>query len=308
MYQYHKFLFMSVFMLLFSFGLSVETVQGVEEAERVSSAYLSCITDAPVTNGKDGASFALVMGKTTTFVCTAKQAKTGASIKALLLGKQAYGTEAPAASASTLSLTDTAVTTTLTFPAVYQPGKYTYTFSLINTATQEVLVPETTLTGILKGTEQAKIATMSIREKNPLWGSPVTLNLALSLPEGQTLETDPIMLRVVMQDKTGKECAVLVENQAVTQVGGTNTLTLPQEGSCANVLSVTLQTKDGAALDQKTLAVAIAEKSAVQVPELSRSDALLARIPWLLLVGFVVTGVLVLALFGYFLIRKHRGY
>lgn len=308
MYQYHKFLFMSVFVLLFSFSLSIETAQGAEEAERVSLAYLSCIPETPVTAGKGGSSFTLSAGKTTTFVCTAKQTKAGETVTALLLGKQAYGTEAPAASANTLSLADAAVTTTLTFPVVYASGKYTYTFSLINTATQKVMVPEMTLIGTLKGTEQASIQTMSIREKNPLWGAPVTLNLALSLPEGQTLETDPIMLRVAMQDTEGQECAVLVENQAVTQVGGTNTLTLPQHGSCTNLLSVTLYAADKTMLDQKTLAVGIIERSATQVPELSRSDALLARIPWILLVGFVVTSVLVLALFGYFLIRKHRGY
>lgn len=307
MYQYHRFLFMSVLALLFSFGLSAQRVQGAEDVQ-VSSAYISCTPEAPLTSGKEGPSFALVAGKTTTFACTAKETKEGETVTALVLGKQAYGTEAPAASAGILSLADREMKTMLTFPVVYEVGKYTYTFSLINTATQEVMATDVTLTGILKGAGQASIQTMSIKEKNPLWGSPVTLNLALSLPEGQTLETDPIMLRVVMQDKQGQECAVLVENQAVTQVGGTNTLSLPQEGSCANLLSVTLSTKDGKTLDQKTLAIGIAEKSTVQAPELSRGDTFLSRTPWILLVGLVVTSVLVLALLGYFLIRRYRGY
>ncbi|MFZ3032122.1 MAG: hypothetical protein WA082_03735 [Candidatus Moraniibacteriota bacterium] len=307
MYQYHKFLFIGVLAVFVTLGFS-PVAQGAGEEASESSGFLSCTPKAEVVDGKGGPSFALSSGEATTFNCLAKQMTKGEAVTVMLLGKQAYGTEAPAASASTLFLADTAVATTLTFPAAYQPGKYTYTFSLIDTVTQKVIASEIPMTGTLKGTEQAKIGTMSIKEKNPLWGSAVTLNLALSLPEGQTLETDPIMLRIIMQDKQGKECVVLVENQAVTQVGGTNTLTLPQEGSCANMLSVTLSTADGKMLDQKTLAVGIAEKSTVNVSELSRSDALLARIPWILLVGFVVTSVLVLALFGYFLIRKHRGY
>lgn len=301
MYQYHKFLFMSAILLSF-FGLT-GIARGAEDASKLA-AQITCWQVVPEGVEQNG-SAVLSSGAQTTFSCLVGRTVEGEPLSVLLLGKQTYGTVPPAASANTLTLTNETSVATLVFPAVYEVGKYTYTFSLINTATQEVVAREFSLEGTLKGSEHATIEAMSIKEKRALWGTPITLNLALDIPEGQTLESDPLVVHIAMQDKEGKECAVLVDNQVVTQVGGTDTLTLPQEGTCINMLSVTLKDKDNAVLDQESLAVGMAEKTKDVIPQ---GDSLLTRVPPLLMTGMVVTGVLVLSLLGYFLIRRHRGY
>lgn len=302
------FFFTSIFVFIFSFGFPLEKAQGAEDirSSKPLTATLSCIPESTVITGEN---FVLFEGKETLFTCTVERVVKGSPLSVMLLGKQVRDKEVPAASSSSFTLADQVVKQTLVFPALYRGGKYVYTFSLVDTATRAAVSKEVILTGTLKSAKHALFQSVNVGETKPLWGAPLTIDYMLSFPEGQTLKTDPLTLRIVMQDIHGGECAVFAENQAVKEVNGAHAFTLPTQGACSNVLLVVLKAADGTVLEQRMLAIGLPEKKAPVAPSLfSKVISFIVGLPWMLKTGLIIMGVVALLFLTYVLIRKHRGY
>lgn len=293
----------------FSLALGVFFLTGsfvmipVVAAETTFPATLSCLSET----GTKGTSFSLMAGERAVFTCTAQTKGTGKAYGALLLGSQALGTETLVTSSSDLALTDTA-TTTLTFPPTFQSGTYRYTFSLIDTATKLPLARELVLSGILKGTGQPPIQAVTLKQKTALWGEPFTLNLTLQFPEGTNLKMEAYTLHVALQGAQGGECAVLTESAPVTSETLTLDLFLPQKAECANAVTVMLRDKTGFIVDQRALTVELPEKVAEQfnMQPLGASETFFGTPSIAIKVGLTLTSIFLLALIGYFLIKRNR--
>lgn len=303
-----KFFFTSIFVLVFSFGFSLQTAQGAEAQmqSKPPIATFSCVPEATVATGEN---FALLEGNQTVFTCKVERIMKGAPLSVMLLGKQTFGKEVPAASSSNFTLADQAVTTTLIFPEVYRSGKYLYAFSLADTATRAAVAKDVTMTGTLKSTKHALFQSVNVGGAIPRWGAPLTLDYTLSLPEGQTLETGPLTLRIAMQDKSGGECAVFVENQAIAKINGAQTFVLSEQGACNNVLLVVLKAADGTVLEQRVLAIGLPEKKAPVAPSFfSQVLGFIVGLSWIWKTILIIMGVGAFLFLIYALIRKHRGY
>lgn len=280
-----------------------------QAAQVQAAAALSCLPETPVTLVDGVGTFTLVSGDAVMFTCEAKGVS--GEVAALVLGKltDVKGV-ASASSSDVLLVGDTPTSTTLSFPAVFQSGDYRYTFTLFDKATSQPLTEEAVLLGVIKGTKQASIATVTFDREQYEWQDPFALTVGLDIPEGQDLNADKLMLHVTLADASGNDCVTLGDNVPVTSAQETLRLSFPPAGSCSNLVLLSLRANDGAILDQEFLAVGLPEATApaAQVVPAEGSEGVLASIPSLLLVFLGITGALLLVLVGYFFLRRRRGY
>lgn len=277
-----------------------------QAAQVQAAAALSCLPETPVTLVDGVGTFTLVSGDAVVFTCEAKGVS--GEVAALVLGKltDVKGV-ASASSSDVLLVGDALMSTTLSFPAVFQSGDYRYTFTLFDKATSQPLTEEAVLLGVIKGAKRASIATVTFDREQYEWQDPFALAVGLDIPEGQDLNADKLMLHVTLADASGNDCVTLGDNVPVTSAQETLRLKFPVTGSCSNLVLLSLRASDGAILDQEFLAVGLSEATAAaQAAPAEESESVLASIPSLLLVFLGITGALLLVLVGYFFLRKSR--
>lgn len=256
-----------------------------------------------------GKNFILTSGQKPTFLCSVVNADKTKTFSGMIVGKETNGeTTLAVASTSVVLPASGSAEATLQFPAVFQNGTYRYAFTLFDAETKQSLAKEVTLIGVIKGTKRPQILSVVPDKTNYAWGAPLTLTVALDLPKGDTLVSDTLLFDVAMQDRSGKGCAVLAENQTVTQVTETLLLRFPQEGNCVNAITLVLKSQDGNVIDQKVIAVGLPEMKApaVAAPVIDTDSRAFFQMPRTLVVGVILTTMLFCALGGYFLVLKKR--
>lgn len=288
--------------LAFLFVLAPSMVQAEESMPAVS---LFCVPMAVIEKGALADTFPLTQGQETVFSCTVSALEKEKTMSVLLMGKQAYEKELPAATGTEVVLSGEPVVTTISFPVVYRFGTYQYTFSVIDLATKQEVGGPNQFVGVLKGEGRASIKDMSVDKEQYQWQDPVSLHLSLMIPEGVKIENEKLSLHVAVQNQQGGECVVLEDNRAVTEAEADYALSLPREESaCTNALSVILK-QDETVVDQRTLAVRLKDATQSNGAEQS-GENIFSKIPKSLLIGIGLTVLFCLALAGYFLMRKER--
>ncbi len=287
----------------------VMPMQTVRAADEASSVAFFCVPQSAEKKLSAGGIFTLDGGEKVSFSCGAKTTDAKAGFSAMLVGKQVDPQGALAGSGS--SLTQESSNTTLEFPAVFQPGLYTYTFSLIDTKTKQPLAEDIVLTGKVEGgKEQPRILSVTLDKERYEWGMPAALTALLEVSNGDTPQSKGLTLAVSLQDKEGKMCRMLIDDQPIEVVQDTYQFTLPEAGACANTLEVVLKTKQGdkgMILDKKLVAFGVPEMKTFDGEGFTLPNGgFLAALPQSLLIGLVVTGGLFLVLIGYFLMKKKR--
>lgn len=280
---------------------------GARAAEDEYPVSLFCSPEEAEIDASGG--FVQTTGTITTIVCEMTDSMKDRSVSAFLLGKQTFEGASLSTLGSDVILTgNTSLKTTLPFPAVFQNGEYQYTFSLIDKGTQKVLAKESYLVGTTKGdTPRIKIASATISEGQHKWQSPFDLTVTFDIPKEYDFQSNPISLHVGMRDILGNECAVLLQKHFIRTESQKFGLFFPEEGNCINGVTVSLQDKTSAVVDQKILAVGLPDRKPINEEVASPSSGqtgFLKNIPLAIQVGLVITTILILTLGGYFLLRK----
>lgn len=194
----------------------------------------------------------------------------------------------------------------LVFPAVFQGGQYQYVFALTDLKTGEVMSINSVKTGEVTALPLVVKLAASVDKERYDWGEGFTLTTTLDTKE-QDIATLGMVLSVAMRDTSDNECTVLLDSQPITEIQTTTTLVFPPEGACVNTVVVAIKNKEGAVLDQQTLAVGLPEKKA---SDIDTNNELVSEsfgsIPGLFKAGLAMTMMLILSLIGYFLIRKQQ--
>ncbi len=300
------FLFRLAMLNVVLFGLG-SSYHGAQAAETDPTLSLDCFP--PGAEISDQATFVQTSGTATTIVCEVLGAATDTELSVFVLGKQVFDGVAIASSGGDVSVKgEESGDVTLSFPAVFQAGKYQYTFSVMNKETGEVLITKAAFSGVIEGNAlSAKIAAVIFDKEQYLWQTPAELTVDTVLSEGQVLQPDTLSLRVVMEDAAGNECAVLVENAPVVGTVERLSIVFPPEGQCANAVRIMLQDKSGTVLDQKIVAVNFPIKSErFGMNQGSLSEGIFGNVSFFLRVGLVGTIILLLALGGFFMMRKKK--
>lgn len=229
----------------------------------VLSGWLSVAADSlaaemPVTLActLDGRS-ELKKGVAVTFVCSVTS-ETNRTYTTMLLAKQSLNNVVTAASSAHLSLGVKATTQTkIEFPAIYQPGSYTYTFSLMDIESKSAIAEEIQLMLPLAGSTQATLGEVVPDKIVYQWGESVNLTVSLETSGDEAVDMGKLSLSAALQSALGDNCLMLVENRPVGKSNDTYTLNLPRESSCTNGLAVTLRDESGSALDRKVVALGL---------------------------------------------------
>jgi len=280
----------------------------------VRAAEADMLTCAPKSGSIEGGKFSLKAGELIQFSCTVTNQ--GESFSGMLLGKQFLGEQAQGASSSDVKIDKGGKSdASLQFPAVSSSGNYRFTFVVMDYKTKAATSKEVSLTGVLGGEAQPSITNASIADGKYEWSAPFALTLALTLPQGKTLDPKAVSFDAVMVDQAGQSCGTVVNGQAVTQDTDTYKLKFPERGSCVNnALLVILKNATGTAIDKKTLAVNITlpanTQAQVQEPaQVQTSTSMEAPASSGLktvMIALIATALLVLALAGYFVLRRKR--
>lgn len=297
-----KYMFRSMYQIgiVAAFLILVPTLVRAEEAKKDPVVSLLCTPMVVVEKGANSDAFPLTAGQGTTFTCSASSLNKEEK-RVLLMGKETYEKDLPAATVTEVTLSAEPVFSTLTFPAAYRTGAYGYTFSVIDLETKEEVATPNLFQGVLKGEAKAVIKELGVDKEQYQWKDQVSMHLALGIPEGVKIENEKLSLFTVMQNQEGQECIVLEDNQVVIETEADYALNLPgEESGCTNALSVMLK-QDGKVIDQKVLAFGLRDtnNTAEQFQE-----NIFSKIPKMLLIGIGLTSVLCLALGGYFLLRR----
>ena len=287
-------------------------MRGAESAETPNKDVfsLSCTWQDTLGIGKaEKEALPVVSGEATTFECDVTSSDKARNISLLLVGKQIDvrgGTDAVAASVE--FGVDTFKKTALTFPAVHLPGEYQYVFALFDTQTKLPVGKELVLDGAMEGNLQSQIMIdrVSLEREHYDWADPFTLTVAVNIPEGVDVKTTQPRVHVTMNNMNGEECAVLTEDQDVTQAENVYQLRFPKEGKCVNAVRVSLSDKEGSVLDQKVVAVGLPEVKIATPSGMTNGAGFFSATSRILLVALGLTGILCLALVGYFVIRKRK--
>ena len=272
---------------LFSFGVSAS-------AQVALPITLKCGLKA-----EKGPSFSMTTGTETVIECTLENADKAEVYSAMLLGKQTAEDGVSTSAVTSLAVGKDAISATLVFPAVFQPGTYQYTFSFVDTKTKKELAKEAVLTGTLRGVAQSSIKEIGTDKAVYQWGEALKLKVALDIPKGT--DFDKLFLHAALVDTERKGCSVLMEKQKITEENGIFHLTLTENPSCTNTLVVTLRSGD-TVVDEKVIALGVSEKK----PVLQETPVVSSVTRWsaYLIGGLVLTMILILALFGYFIVKK----
>ena len=288
---------------VFASVMTVETALGADAAPTMAS--FSCAPLSPEKKLTAGGVFALEVGDSPSFSCSVQSQNAEQKFAAVLVGKQTDAKGVMSASSSDLAVTSEQSGTTLIFPPVFQPGLYQYTFSLIDTVTKQPLSQDVTLTGKLKGTEQSHILSVAFDKEHYEWGAGASVVVTLGVPDGQTFDPKEFLLGGALQGKDGKFCQSVFEKQPVLQAENTYQFTLPEKGECVNALDVSLMTQNGTVVDQKTLAFGVPEMKTADT--MANTGMSLAKgMSSAMVIGLILTGILVLVLVGYFLMKKNQ--
>lgn len=246
-----KLLVFAVVLAVFGVGFVSEGVRGEQ-----FPVTLSCTSES---DGQGSKEITLVSGQPSKVQCTATKITPDKSYELFLLGNRSFaqGTTSEASSTSFSLAANAAASGFLEFPAVFQPGEYQYTFTLYDTVSKQPIADVATLRGVLKGKERATLGSVSVDQERYEWEAPLKLSLGVKLFQDTTLEASPLTVRVVLQNNQGEECAVLVENQPLSEFNESISMKLPKKGKCTNELTVSLKDKEGTVLDQKNVAIGL---------------------------------------------------
>lgn len=250
--------------------------------------------------------FAQTKGEALSVRCEISNSSKDKIFSAFLLGKQVFEGQTLASTGEPVTIKESeTVDITLTFPAVFQGGEYQDTFSLIDPSTAQPLAHDAYLLGTIEGGKKAvRIESATFDRERYMWQDAFQLTVNLDATKDAELGARGLSFHLTLDGATGEECAVLEEKKAVT--GGTETLNLvfPAEGACANQMTLSLRADDGSVVDQKILAVGLPEKKPIQVASTGMTGEMLAKVPGPVLLLLVITGVLILGLTGFLLMRK----
>lgn len=300
------FLFQIAVLSVALFGLGTSHY-GVQAAETDPTLSLDCFL--PGVEISDQATFVQISGAVTTIVCELQSTATDTELSLFVLGKQVFDGVTIASSGSDVSVKgEESGDATLSFPAVFQAGKYQYTVSVMNKETGDVLFTKSVFSGVIEASaSQAKIATATFDKEQYSWQAPAELTVNMGLSEGQLVQPDTLSLRVIMEDTAGNECTVLAENAPVIGAVEQRKVMFPPEGQCANAVRIALQDKSGTVLDQKIVAVNFPVKSErFGISQGRLTNGIFGDTPLLLKGGLVGTIILLLALSGYFMMRRKK--
>lgn len=289
------------------FTLAVAPVAWAAEDMMVS---LSCVPkDAADQKTEKSNAPTLVSGQPTVFSCTAKNVNMDKSVTLLVLGKETKDKMMPVTSSADLSLpVGASGEVTMQFPAIFQPGSYEYVFSVYDTETKALVSKEVVLSGVLKGAEQPAILSVIPDKDRYEWGAPFLFSLSLAMPKGEEFVPETLSVTATLQDMHGQSCLTLIDHQTLVKAEDLYQTIFPETAPCTNVLEVTLTDKDGTLLDKKLLAIGLPEAKMAKnkTSATFAPSTLVSLFPRSLMIGLSVTGVLVLALIGYFLVKKNQ--
>jgi|GEM_PF-7070770 len=282
---------------VFTFALfsPLTTVQ----AEMNASTSLFCYPSEDKTFGASG-SFALTAGQAPSFTCDIVNAS-DREVTTMLLGKGAGASTSFATGTNVTLVSNANATTTLSFEPLYQPGEYSFRFSLIDTATKELTTKEMVLMGTLGGEQKPSLGTFSVDKEAYAWQDPFMLTATSTVPAGYDLEKEKVTLRVALLDPLGNECHVFTEGVTVSSSEIKQNFTFPAQGSCANSLAMTLKDKDGTVLDKKMVAVSLPH---LVDPETKQGSGIFSSLTWSPVTFLFGTIVLIVVLALVFVARK----
>lgn len=193
----------------------------------------------------------------------------------------------------------------LVFPAVYRAGAYRFTFKATNTESKAELTTSMAITGLVDGRQSAampKIVSVVPQESDTAWGGQVSLAVTLVAP----VQVEKTILRMILQDQAGADCAVLDEKTNVKNGTETYTLTLPKDKAdvCSSTLAVELRDEAGGITDRKVVALGLPTREAVAAVHGGALGEWWASVSLFTKIG--VAGVVLLggALLGLWLMRR----
>lgn len=302
-----KYFFFRLVVLIGIFFWSGLSQGGVQAAETNPVLSLGCFPEGIEIS--DQATFVQTSGTITTIVCEVSSATADTELSVFVLGEQMLDSVTVASSGGDAFLKgEEPGDVMLSFPAVFQAGKYQYTFSVMSKETGEVLLTKAAFSGVIEENAlSAKIAAVTFDKEQYLWQAPAELTVNTTLLAGQILQPDMLSLRVVMEDTTGNECAVLVDNAPVVGAVERLSIVFPPEGQCTNAVRIVVQDKSGTVLDQKIVAINFPIKSErFGMNQGSLPEGIFGDVPFFLQAGLVGTIILLLALGGYFMMRRKK--
>ncbi len=272
-----------------------------------------CLPNALVKEMDSLPTFPIEQGKPIRFTCSVRNMDQQQTFSAMLLGTETSSQNAPVVSSTTISIPkNTSTETTLEFPMIFQNGTYQFSFTLFDTATKKSLATTTPTVGLMGGTKHARIISATTDKERYTWESPFTLTLTTENPSGLSYESSEVLAQVILLNNRGDSCgAPLVDSRPIKESQTVFSLQFPQEGSCSNSIAILLSNKRGVLLDKKIIAVGldVAKNTPKENPAAKNKNitaSIVASIPRPILIGGILTGALLIALTGYFVIRRKR--
>ena len=293
---FQTFLFMSV--LFFGVVSPQERAWGAEEYQGSLNCGFSGVTDADT-------SMPLVLekGAANGVICEVTNTTKEKTLSVFVLGKQFSAGTLVASSGTNMTVSgETTVSGTISFPAAPQNGQYDYVFTAMDTKTGQDLTNEIRLKATIGG--EVELGEVVFDTEGRQWGDDVDMTVFFKAPEKTVIKSDMFFLRVAMITKEGGECAVLEDKLAVTEAATKIRLDFPREEQCPNALRISLRDINGKVIDQKIVSAGPFENDISAGSNFIQN--LFASMPKIFWIFLVLTGVLVLALVGYMMVRKKR--